>query len=869
MQSLFRNIKSALLLVFLLAAVGSTFGQAKKKLQVSDYGLWGTMFLQQLSDYGNWTSYAVRYDSGKDTLFVKNTGSAKKFAFPKAGQGVFSGERYFACQAGDTLIVHDLQLGSQTRTPNIRSFAYASGGKYLLLFFKETGGGSELVVKDLNGNIVAGASQISSYALDATGSRIALCTSDNETFKVELLHLGKPMGRKTLATATAGAFGGLLWKGGVLAFLQPAVQSQGLFAYNCKTGRLDKLEPATHPGFPKGYRIAPPGHPMTILEGGRGIAFRITEINAVNPAAADAVQLWHADDKKMWSERAELGAEAQSQVLLWTPETGRLLPLTSTERTSLLLDTNGNFALSWDPSQNEPQPDYTAPSDIYLTDLESGQSKLLIDKLGGLPGAIRISSTGRYIAYPKGGRFFVYDTKTGTHTDVSKDFPVAVFTEDYDRPDETPAYGSPGWTTGDKTLLLYDRYDIWEVSSDGRSHTRLTKGREQSIRLRIAPVTDAQRKGMKTWEASTGSFDLSGTIALHARQYATGDTGYFLWSRKKQEQPLVFGAFWTDKITKAAKTDAFVFTSERFDNPPAIYAAKATTPHPVLVEQSNPQHYKYEWGKPEQIDYTVNDKPAKGALFYPAGYKPGEKYPMIVEVYENLSPLLHHYVNPSLKNGVGTNIANFTTQGYAVLLPDIVYEMREMGASATRSVLAAVDAAIAKGVTDPDKVGLTGHSFGGYETNFIISQTNRFAAAVSGAAINDLVSSYLYVSGTTYRPDYYRYESDQQRMGKSLFEDPESYLRNSTVMQAAGIQTPLLSFTGAADLHVHYFQTMELYLALRRLKKTHSMLIYPREQHVITEPGHDIDLTQKVSDWFAHYLKGEKPAEWMNTRQFE
>ncbi|MFH6968369.1 alpha/beta hydrolase family protein [Flavobacterium sp. FlaQc-28] len=156
-----------------------------------------------------------------------------------------------------------------------------------------------------------------------------------------------------------------------------------------------------------------------------------------------------------------------------------------------------------------------------------------------------------------------------------------------------------------------------------------------------------------------------------------------------------------------------------------------------------------------------------------------------------------------------------------------------------------------------------GHSFGGYETDLVITQTNRFAAAVSGAAWTDLVSSYLYVGATFRRPDFYRAEHDQLRIGKSLFEDINSYLKNSPVLQAVNVNTPLLGWTGEEDRHIHSLQSMEFYMALRRLGKTHTLLVYPGEEHNLDQRKNQKDLTQRIGQWFDYYLKNGKQYQWM------
>jgi dipeptidyl aminopeptidase/acylaminoacyl peptidase len=260
----------------------------------------------------------------------------------------------------------------------------------------------------------------------------------------------------------------------------------------------------------------------------------------------------------------------------------------------------------------------------------------------------------------------------------------------------------------------------------------------------------------------------------------------------------------------------------------------------------------------------VNGVKTKGILFYPADYKSEKKYPMIVHIYERQFSYLNDYENPSSLSPDGFNVNHITTKGYFVLYPDIEYVFGNLAQSVTQSVLSAVDKVVAMGVVDPAKIGLLGHSFGGYETDLIITQTDRFAAAVSGAAWTDLVSSYLYVSGTFKKPDFYRAETNQLRIGKSLYEDMQSYLKNSPVLLAQNVKTPLLGWAGENDRHIHSLQSMEFYMALRRINKEHTLLIYPDEGHELSQRQNQKDLSSRIMEWFDYYLKNGNRQDWMN-----
>jgi dipeptidyl aminopeptidase/acylaminoacyl peptidase len=236
---------------------------------------------------------------------------------------------------------------------------------------------------------------------------------------------------------------------------------------------------------------------------------------------------------------------------------------------------------------------------------------------------------------------------------------------------------------------------------------------------------------------------------------------------------------------------------------------------------------------------------------------------MIVCIYEKQTAIRHRYSNPTLLNESVPNASLFASQGYFVLYPDIVYTIGSPGFSATDCLIAATTAAMAMAPIDKSKIGLTGHSFGGYETNFIITQTGLFAAAIAGSGLSDFTSGYLSVNWGAKNTNGWRYEFQQMRMGKTLFEDYEGYQRNSPVNFVSNVITPLLTYTGAEDTNVNPYQTMEFYLALRRLKKEHVMVLYPKENHTILGRENQIDLTNKFSEWFGYYLKGEKKPEWL------
>jgi dipeptidyl aminopeptidase/acylaminoacyl peptidase len=192
-------------------------------------------------------------------------------------------------------------------------------------------------------------------------------------------------------------------------------------------------------------------------------------------------------------------------------------------------------------------------------------------------------------------------------------------------------------------------------------------------------------------------------------------------------------------------------------------------------------------------------------------------------------------------------------------MPDITYKVNDPGMSALWSVLPALKAAVATGVVDPKRVGLHGHSWGGYQTAFLITQTNAFRAAVAGAPLTNMVSMYslLYKNtGSTNQPIF---ESSQGRFQGGYWDNWEAYVRNSPVNFAKNVRTPLLLMHNDQDGAVDFTQGVEYFNTLRRLGKPVVMLQYVGENHGLRKPANQQDYTVRMREFFDHHLL-DKPA---------
>jgi len=317
-----------------------------------------------------------------------------------------------------------------------------------------------------------------------------------------------------------------------------------------------------------------------------------------------------------------------------------------------------------------------------------------------------------------------------------------------------------------------------------------------------------------------------------------------------------------DRLSKADSVEVFAYRSMAFDDPPDYFVTGPDFDDPRQVTDINPFISEYAWGRSAVIDYVSEEgRPLQAVLYYPANHVEGEPVPTIVYTYEMRSQTVHNFETLSERDYY--NFSAWTQHGYAVLQPDIVYTAREPGMSALASVRAAVQKVVEMGVTDPDAVGLIGHSWGGYQATFLPTRTDIFAASVAGAPLTDFVSFMGQIHWNSGGPELSHWETGQGRMEVPFWEDEDAHRRNSPIHKVQDMKTPLLMAFGDNDGTVDWDQGTEFYNFARRAGKQMVLLVYEGENHGFSEEPNQVDYHRRILEWFGHYLKGEPAAEWI------
>jgi ELWxxDGT repeat protein len=302
-------------------------------------------------------------------------------------------------------------------------------------------------------------------------------------------------------------------------------------------------------------------------------------------------------------------------------------------------------------------------------------------------------------------------------------------------------------------------------------------------------------------------------------------------------------------VRDVSRDDRLLFAAEDASHPEELWVTDASFKNPSRVSNANPHLQRYTFGGSRLVEWKSADdgRPLRGALFLPADYEPGRRYPVIVRVYpEAQSRYLNTYAG-------GTRLDNghlWTTRGYAVFLPDGYFAPGRPQAGMIASVLPGIDKLIALGIADADRIGIYGHSNGGYSTLALLTQTSRFKAAVATAGPYDLWSAYgeMDQGGTS---DIL--SNLEQRLGGSPWEFRDRYIDNSPTFHLDRITTPLLLFHGQLDsVPVHLAN--HVFVGMRRLGKTVEYVKYMNEGHTFRNRVNETDYLQRVIKWYEKYL---------------
>ena len=515
---------------------------------------------------------------------------------------------------------------------------------------------------------------------------------------------------------------------------------------------------------------------------------------------------------------------------------------------ALIYDERAYFkSISWDGGP--------AGRDVQLVNLSTGERW---DVGYNIKGNVQFSTAGNYLYwYSKtDSLWMLYAIATRQSYPIKQPEGITFYDEIFDMPDHPGAYGQVGWAENDQYFYLYDRYDIWRIDPrpDGDKPYNITKGRNNKIVYRFISLDDELPYINEKEEWLLHTFEESSRFSTYSLKSNNG----------KLSTVFPLGSYYYSRnVQKSKKSNHYVFARENFEEFPDIWYANGQLNKAKKVSQVNPQQSQYAWGSVELVKWTSLDGIAlEGLLYKPAGFRSDRKYPMIVTFYEKSSDGLHRYRAPNPGRST-INYSFYASRGYLVFVPDIPYREGYPGESAYNAVIPGTTALIDRGFVDKGRIGVQGHSWGGYQIAYLLTRTNIFRCAESGAPVVNMISAYGGIRWETGLSRMFQYEKTQSRIGGTLWDYPLRYLENSPIFTMDKVETPVLIMHNDKDGHVPWYQGIEYFTALRRLNKPAWLLNYNDEPHWPLKLANRIDFNIRMQQFFDFYLKETPMPLWM------
>lgn len=523
---------------------------------------------------------------------------------------------------------------------------------------------------------------------------------------------------------------------------------------------------------------------------------------------------------------------------------------------------NGKVALGIDPSPYKLQSSWTGNSnaDYYLVDVETGIKRIVArDK-----SLVSLSPAGNYVVWYDPVDSTYYSRSTNVNSieilDLTSQIPVSFCNEEWDMPDRPNPYGIAGWAENDKYLFLYDRYDIWRVDLEGQKvpiNATRNYGRKNFLRFRYQKLDREEE-----------FIDTSKPIIVHAFDERNKSEGYFNADLRNYTDPrlLLMEDYKFTALAKAKSAETLIWTRENVSASPDLWIGNLLFERRHQLSHTNLQQKQFVWPGVRLVHWnSFSGKPLEGLLYFPETIDQEKQYPMIVYFYERNADNLHVYTNPAPTRST-VNRTFYASNDYIVFIPDITYEDGYPGRSAFDAVVSGTQfVANMFPFIDRSRIGIQGQSWGGYQTAWLITQTDMFAAAMAGAPVANMTSAYGGIRWESGLVRQFQYERDQSRIGGTLWDKPLQFIENSPLFHAPKIKTPLLIMHNDADGAVPWYQGIELFTAMRRLGKPAWMLTYNNEAHNLKAESwaNRVDLTIRMKQFFDHYLKGTSMPDWM------
>lgn len=917
-------IKVIILLVLGIFIVGNLSAKPKKAKQETiavntkkPYGFEDAMKFkrcryQSISSEANWIAYTLLPDRGDAEAVIQSLKADTKINIPRGGKVTITSDELWAAtivapkaledenaskdksKLKKTLSIINITTKGIKEYEGVSKFEFTNDSKWIIFkkevdkeaykdkSVKKKAQGSELIIKHLESGTDIRIDWVTEYQIDSL-SRVVLYAVSSPTGKKDGIYyrdLLQPFAPEyNVITSDSSAFANLAWNKArkLLGFTQSKLLKEG------KADSTDiKIWLSSNDtcvtivagkSAPKDWFI-PVKNEMKWTRDGERLFFGFKPLSEKDTTdekedeyteknfydiekirSKKEMYVWHWNDDRISTNQRTWWNENKNRVFtsVYHLGTNKWVQLADKDIEEVKFEENPNYVVGYSYKPYYKEMTWSGfYFDAYVIDLNTGTKTVISEHQ---TEEIHLSPSGKLACFFFKLDWWIYNIDETKFINLTRGMKAEFWNAENETPDEPGGYGFVGWEEGEKQVLFYDKYDIWRFHTGGGGYLNLSgaDGRTFNERYRIVD-----------FKKDRVYFGKKDTIVVEGYSYKSKwQKLYYITTDISGLVSLVSDTNKTYKfLGKAENTYKYIFSRESYSEYPDIYTAGLEFKDTVKVTNIFPEIKTYEWGKSIPFHW-VNSLGVNldGYLITPEGFDPNKKYPMLVYIYEKFSEQTYRFYEPRISHRPVYQIYNST--GYLVFVPDISYTVGAPGNDALDCVTSGVRALAKKGFVDTTKLCLQGHSWGAYQTAYIATQTSLFAAASAGAPVGNMTSAYSGIRSESGLARQFQYEKQQSRIGGNLWDSLSSYIRNSPVFQANKAVTPLLILHGDVDQMVPWQQSIELFLAYRRLSKQCIFLQYKDEPHWPNKYPNRMDWALKMKEFYDHYCLGKPAPKWM------
>lgn len=836
--------------------------------------------------FSNSGKYLITIRSGKinSELEIRELATGRKRIFENGKSGFFvDNERFYVRRLpGDSLQIINTENFNPIVYQGVRDFSVPNGDDRSWIACLSADSSKVLSLVEVRSQkVLTSLRNVADFVLSPNGSSIAVqASADSENFEIIFLntvnHTSSVIAKDSMKAES------LVFDpaGKQLVFFTRTSRAKNagyqLNYYSNEDERRKKILKDSMSVDGKFLHITPTSQLPKFNADGTVLFFQVRPPETPVSKSGSPVNIWRAESEDLQAFQLlnlEDNRFRERIIMFWKIPENKFLPLTQPgdaymysnfEKFShrpVMVSTHDGYWETWWRQETR--------NSIYAVSLEDGFRKLLVKNLLGEAWQ---SPTGKYILWYDRIKcsYYAYNTERATSINISAKIKEPLFRNE-DLPVHKNAVGHAGWLDDDRHVLVYGRNDIWKLDMNGTNPpVNVTKGdgHPSDKLFRLIPLDPL---------GNTPNYPSRGKILLSAFNLKNKNNGFYMVDLSSgQMDSLTMGPY----IYSRGVVDAMVDVDDLGLAPIQSAGQKYFVIHRSSEKEfrnsflttdfknfetltDNNPNAGMNWYTSELIHFTTaKGKHADAIVYKPDNFDPNKTYPVIFHIYEKVSDRLHRFIAPEYSSG-NLDIYRYVNNGYVVVEPDIYYEVGSAAESALEFVTAAAKKIKDQRWADAKKFGLQGHSYGAYETNYIITRSNLFTAACSSAGVSDKVSSYLGIRPGQGVSGQVHAENGQGRMGAMLWHRPEIYLKSSPVLYLNKVQTPLLIMHNQKDFAVSFEQGIELFTGLRRLQKKVWMLSYDNEGHTLENEVNRKDFSIRMGQFFDYYLKGAPAPTWM------